>query len=111
MNANTRKQRLIGINRLIGSSLAQLRREHGLNQEDVAAHMGFKRPLVSKIESGQRALAAAEVFDYADALGIEPRVLFGRIVTIVVEYDGREERVPPAAAPEANLTYGLSSSR
>ena len=85
-----RKRRILALNKLLGQRLASLRIAAGVKQEDVAAAMGFGRPLVSKIEGGHRALDAMELPDYAAAIHVEPEVLFSEIKHIVSEYDSSE---------------------
>lgn len=82
-----RKQRNLDLDLEVGRLLAQIRSDNGILQVDVAKVMGFGRPLVSKIEHGQRSLAAVEVPDYARAIGTKPDLLYSKIIRIVMEYD------------------------
>ncbi|MDO4798189.1 MAG: helix-turn-helix transcriptional regulator [Coriobacteriales bacterium] len=87
-----RKRRYLDLNKLLGRRLAQIRHESGVKQEEVADAMDIKRPLVSKIENGHRALDAMEIPDYAAAIHVEPDVIFSEIDKIVIEYDSRTGR-------------------
>ena len=82
-----KKQRLLDLNALFGKRLAELRKERNLTQSDIAEVIGYGRPLVSKIEHGQRALNILEIFDYATALSLEPEILLDELRGIVLEYD------------------------
>lgn len=82
-----RKQRNQEMNRLLGRRLAAMRTANGIRQEDVADVMGFMRPLVSKIESGKRALDATEIPAYARAIGVASQELFAAILDIEAELD------------------------
>ena len=52
--------------------------------------MGFGRPLVSKIEHGQRELSAAELPDYARAIGSTSHEVVNVLVGIVKRYRQEE---------------------
>ena len=86
MNLDRRKREL-DLNYQLGIHLAQLRDTAGLNQEDIAAQLGFTRSVISKLEHGQRTLSAMEIPDYARALKVSPSIIFGVIERIVTEYD------------------------
>ena len=75
------------MNRLLGRRLATMRITNGIRQEEVADAMGFMRPLVSKIESGKRALNATEIPAYARAIGVTSQELFAAILDIEAELD------------------------
>lgn len=77
-----RKQRNREMNRLLGRRLAAIRIGNHIRQEEVAEAMGFMRPLVSKIESGRRALDATEIPTYAHAIGTTPQDVFDVILDI-----------------------------
>lgn len=83
----TRRQRYLDLDARFGLRLAALRDEMGLSQDQVARAMRFVRPVVSKIEHGQRALTALEICDYARALNVEPELLFAELKHVVFEYD------------------------
>ena len=82
-----RKQRLLDLDRELGRVLARIRRENGVQQQLVAEARGFGRPLVSKIEHGQRSLSAVELPSYAKAIGAKPGQVFDELERIVFEYD------------------------
>lgn len=54
------------------------RTEAGLTQRELAAKLGRPRSYISKIESGERIPRITEFCDIADALGVDPEVLFHR---------------------------------
>ncbi|MBE6480249.1 MAG: helix-turn-helix transcriptional regulator [Atopobiaceae bacterium] len=85
-----RKQRNLDINRELGRHLARLRCENRVSQAEVAEAMGFGRPLVSKIEHGQRELSVAELPDYARAIGSTSHEVINVLVGIVERYRQEE---------------------
>ena len=82
-----RKQRNREMNRLLGRRLATMRATNRIRQEGVADAMGFMRPLVSKIESGKRALHATEIPAYSCAIGVTPQEVLDAILDIEAEFD------------------------
>ena len=89
----TRRQRYLDLDARFGLRLAAIREEMGLSQDQVARAMRFVRPVVSKIEHGQRALTALEICDYARALNVEPDLLFDELKHVVFEYDTSPQSV------------------
>jgi transcriptional regulator with XRE-family HTH domain len=64
----------------VGQRLAELRKQKELRQDDFlelleARGVGWTRTTLSRIESGQRALKAGELFAVADAFGVDPSQL------------------------------------
>ena len=64
-----------GADRAVGDRIAETRRQKALRQEDFLEKLAVRgvswtRTTLSRIESGQRALKAIELFTVADALGI-----------------------------------------
>lgn len=88
-----RKKRQLALDERLGKELAKLRKDEDLRQVDIAEAMDVKRPLISKIEHGQRSLAAFEVVDYARALHMQPSTLQDMIARISIEYDAEAERL------------------
>jgi transcriptional regulator with XRE-family HTH domain len=62
----------------IGERVCELREGRGMTQERLASILGLTKSSVSRIESGERGLAAAELAVLADELGVTAdRLLFG----------------------------------
>lgn len=59
--------------------LVATRREKGLTQQQLANRLKRSQSLVAQVEIGQRRLDVPELFDFADALSIDVRVLIDRI--------------------------------
>ena len=57
--------------RRVGRVLRGIREKQGITQLTLAMKLGLPQSLVSKIETGARALKLSEVFLYADALGYD----------------------------------------
>lgn len=57
--------------RRVGRVLRSIRERQGITQLALAMRLGLPQSLVSKIETGTRALKLSEVFMYADALGCD----------------------------------------
>jgi transcriptional regulator with XRE-family HTH domain len=63
--------------REMGSRIRQAREACGLTQEQVATHLGLKRPVVSLIESGERAVSLSELEKLSYFFGRRPYDLMG----------------------------------
>ncbi|MBR3224995.1 MAG: helix-turn-helix transcriptional regulator [Atopobiaceae bacterium] len=63
-------------NECIGNYLRQLRINAGFTQKDVAEKLGVPQSTVSKLEIGVRSLRFYELFAYAEALGLNPDIMF-----------------------------------
>jgi transcriptional regulator with XRE-family HTH domain len=62
----------------VGAVVAALRRRAGLDQSQVAAHLGIDQPAVSRIERGERRLNAWELYALAELLQVEPGLILGK---------------------------------
>ncbi len=51
-----------------------------MTQRELARRLGRSHSFVGKIESGERQLNVLEFCELADALGVNPRELFGKVV-------------------------------
>jgi transcriptional regulator with XRE-family HTH domain len=61
-------------------AIAAARVQAGLTQRELARRLGRSHSFVGKIESGERQLNVLEFCELADALGLNPKELFARIV-------------------------------
>jgi transcriptional regulator with XRE-family HTH domain len=73
-------------NRAIGAELKSMRTQVGITQVEVARRLKKPQSYVSKLESGERSLRVAEVFDYAQALGTPVNDFMGRINVSITNY-------------------------
>jgi transcriptional regulator with XRE-family HTH domain len=62
----------------MGVVVADLRRRAGLDQSQVAAHLGIDQSAVSRIERGERRLNAWELYALAELLAVEPGLILGK---------------------------------
>lgn len=60
--------------------LKEHRLKAGLTQAELCAVLKRERTFVSTIERGTRMLDALEFIDYARAMGVDPKKLFGRLL-------------------------------
>lgn len=60
---------------IFGATLALLRKEMGLSQEQLALDSGLARSYLSGVERGQRNIALVNICKLADALKIDPSEL------------------------------------
>ena len=67
----------------VGTCLAVARRRASLNQQELAATLGKPQSFVSEYERGQRRVDVVELLKIADALGVDPRDLFAKIVASI----------------------------
>ena len=58
-----------------GRRLAQLRRERGCSQEQLATDSGLARSYLSGVERGQRNIGLINICRLADTLGVRPAEL------------------------------------
>ena len=68
-----------------GETLAALRLERGLSQEQLAHEAGLHRTFISMVEHGKRQPTLATVFDLAEALDVRPSTMVRR--TEMLEFD------------------------
>ena len=61
----------------IGRTIAKVRREKGMTQEDLAGVVGMDRSYLSEIENGYKNLSVLVLLDIAEALGVLPSRLLG----------------------------------
>jgi transcriptional regulator with XRE-family HTH domain len=61
-------------------ALAEARDKAGITQRELARRLGRSHSFVGKLESGERQLNVLEFCELADALDVDPRALFSRIV-------------------------------
>ncbi len=59
--------------------LRSIRERQGITQLALAMKLGLPQSLVSKIETGTRALKLSEVFKYAEALGCDVNILMNEV--------------------------------
>lgn len=63
----------------LGAGLAEVRREAGVLQEELAALIGKDQSVISNIERGHRRVDVLELYAIARALDIEPVDLFAKV--------------------------------
>lgn len=57
---------------LFGKRLAELRKQRGWSQENLALESGIARSYLGGVERGQRNIALVNICRLADCLGLEP---------------------------------------
>ena len=60
----------------LGQMIAKIRKEQGLTQEAFAEKCGLHRTYISAIERFRRSISLENIQRIADALGVEPYLLF-----------------------------------
>jgi transcriptional regulator with XRE-family HTH domain len=76
MGKQLRNQR----HRALMAAMTAARLRAGLTQRDLAARIGRAHSFIGKIESGERQLNILEFCELADALGLKPEKLLGRVI-------------------------------
>lgn len=66
--------------RALMAALKAARQRVGMTQRELARRLGRSHSFVGKIESGERQLNVLEFCELADALGVDARRLFAKIV-------------------------------
>ena len=69
----------VGLERLFGRILRELRTEHGLSQEKLGFESNYHRTYISQLERGQKNPSLKAIFRLAEALGITPSEMIRRI--------------------------------
>ncbi|MGK8200745.1 MULTISPECIES: helix-turn-helix domain-containing protein [Burkholderia] len=64
----------------IATLLADLRKQRGLLQQDVADRLGRPQAFVSKVESGVRRLDVVELLDFLRVLDVDPHVFIDALL-------------------------------
>ena len=59
--------------------LKECRLKAGLTQQELAARLKRSDNFISYVERGERTLGVLEFIEYAEALGVDPRTLFGKL--------------------------------
>jgi transcriptional regulator with XRE-family HTH domain len=62
------------------SVLKEGRLAAGVTQQELCRRMKRNRMFVSAVEAGSRSLNVVEFIEYAEALGLDPRKLLGRVI-------------------------------
>ncbi|AKJ66933.1 XRE family transcriptional regulator [Pandoraea thiooxydans] len=66
----------------IAALLADLRKQRGLLQQDLADRLGRPQAFVSKVESGVRRLDLIELTDYLRMLDVNPKDFMDQILSL-----------------------------
>lgn len=56
----------------LGGLIRRERSKQQINQEELARRVGLSRTSITNVELGRQGLAVHQLFEFADALGIEP---------------------------------------
>ena len=64
----------------VGNYLARLRNKAGIKQSELAAKLTFSSAVVSRVESGERAVSADELHSILNAIGTEEALLFCKTI-------------------------------
>lgn len=80
MNKKTLEARLLRLRKAFASVLAQCRRDADLKQWQVADEMGWTRNTVTKIEGGDRSVAAEELVELCRIYKVDPNAFLSRVL-------------------------------
>jgi transcriptional regulator with XRE-family HTH domain len=103
----------------VGASLRKLRASMGLRVEDLARRAGFTKGFISKVETGKSSPPIATLMRLAEALGVEPAVLFhSKSMQATADPDatvhvppGARQRVQNAGAGPGYSYWALAAAR
>jgi DNA-binding XRE family transcriptional regulator len=73
----------IGPERAFGDALREIRKEHGISQEQLALDSGLDRTYVSLIERGSQSPTIRSVLKLANVLGVKPSEIIARMETLM----------------------------
>ncbi len=77
--------RNVGLERLFGRILQELRTERGLSQEELGFESDYHRTYISQLERGQKNPSLRAIFRLARVLGVRPSEMIRRIESRVEE--------------------------
>ena len=63
----------------LGAVIKELRLSAGMTQRDLAEKLGLQRTSVCNIEIGRQRVLLSDLWDFAEALDVNPRLIFNRI--------------------------------
>ena len=95
----------------VGQILKSIRVEKGLAPTEVAYRLGMGERNLLRYESGQVQLSALQIGEFAQALEVDPRMLFERLYPLLKASTGKRsvfpksERLDPEPSGNAR-TYG-----
>ncbi len=69
----------VGLERLFGRILQELRTKRGLSQEELGFESDYHRTYISQLERGQKNPSLKAIFRLAEALGIRPSEMIRRV--------------------------------
>ena len=72
-----------GVERAFGDALREIRKEHGISQEQLALDSGLDRTYVSLIERGAQSPTIRSVLKVAGVLGVKPSAIILRMEEIL----------------------------
>ena len=75
----------VGLERLFGRMLQELRTERGLSQEELGFESDYHRTYISQLERGQKNPSLRAIFRLARVLGVRPSEMIRRIESRVGE--------------------------
>ncbi len=75
----------VGLERLFGQILRELRTERGLSQEELGFESDYHRTYISQLERGQKNPSLKAIFRLARVLGVRPSEMIRRIESQVEE--------------------------
>jgi len=75
----------VGLERLFGRILRELRTERGLSQEKLGFESDYHRTYISQLERGQKNPSLKAIFRLAEALRVKPSEMIRRIESRVEE--------------------------
>ena len=104
---------------VLGTIIASIRKEQGLEQADIAESLGVSQASYSRLESGKSALTVNQLFVVADKLGIASSNLIGQVesaidslrnggVTIVSQGRANSAAAKQAKEPVGNFVAGAA---
>lgn len=89
-------------NKTIGRCLRRERAARELRQTDVAKALGRPQSFVSKLETGERALASSELFSYARALGMSAQELLADVEGALTLRASSDDEAKDGLAPDSS---------
>ncbi len=88
-------EELTSYSAIFGAVIANSRKAMNLEQGEIAERVGLSQASYSRLESGRSAFSIDQMFQCAEALGIDPNELFQQLTTTVGKLQNNSVKVEP----------------
>lgn len=93
-------------------NIKKFRTEKHMSQEELAEKVGYKsgKSMISRIENGQIDLGQTKIMEFAEALGVSPGELMGRVERQEPNHNDRQLTAPISFHDSSNYDLGKETT-